>query len=64
MLWNFIPLYGFCATVYSFTVDRHLSYLKLGAVTNKGIKNIYRQKKKRIYIGKFLYGRRLSTCLE
>ena len=43
MLWNFIPLYGFCATVYSFTVDRHLSYLKLGAVTNKGIKNIYRQ---------------------
>ena len=43
MLWNIIPSYGFCATVYSFTVDGHLSYLKLGAVTNKSVKNTYRQ---------------------
>lgn len=43
MLWNIIPLYGFCGAVYSFTVDGHLSYLTLGAITNKGVKNISRQ---------------------
>ena len=55
MLWNIIPLYGFCATVYSFTVDGHLSYLKLGAVTNKSVKNIYRQIFKNLFIYLFLF---------
>lgn len=41
--WNIIPLYGFLCYSLLNAVDGPLNYLKLGAVTNKGVKNIYRQ---------------------